>query len=95
MSEPSQSVRLTVFFRGRVQGVGFRYTTERIARAFAVTGYVRNLPDGRVEIEAEGEPAEVHGFVQEIETNMKHYIRERTIQQGPATGQFSGFSIQY
>ncbi len=95
MSKPNQPVCVTVLFRGHVQGVGFRYTTERIARGFAVTGYVRNLADGRVEVQAEGEPAEVNGFIKEIETYMKNHIHERTIQEGPATGHFSDFSIRF
>ncbi|NLX12310.1 MAG: acylphosphatase [Phycisphaerales bacterium] len=95
MAKPSQLVCVNALFRGRVQGVGFRYTTERIAHAFAVTGFVRNLPDGRVEVQAEGEPAEVHGFIEEIETRMKNNIRERTAQEGPATGQYPDFSILF
>lgn len=48
--------QLRVFFEGRVQGVGFRATTTDVARNFEVTGFVRNLNDGRVELLAEGEP---------------------------------------
>jgi acylphosphatase len=55
-----------VFYAGRVQGVGFRYRTERLARGFLVAGYVRNLPDGRVEVVAEGEEAEVRRFLSAV-----------------------------
>ena len=61
--------RLTVYFRGRVQGVGFRYTTERISRQFPVTGFVRNLQDGRVEIVAEGVEASLGEFLNAIQTS--------------------------
>jgi acylphosphatase len=46
--------RRTVFYSGLVQGVGFRYTTQRIAQQHAFAGFVRNLPDGRVQLVAEG-----------------------------------------
>ena len=52
----------TVFFSGRVQGVGFRYHTLQVAKQFDVSGYVRNLSDGRVQLETEGEEAEVNAF---------------------------------
>ena len=54
---------MQVFYEGRVQGVGFRYTARRVAAGFDVSGYVRNLPDGRVELLASGEPDEVDDFL--------------------------------
>ena len=95
MSGQDQPERMTVLFAGHVQGVGFRYTTEHLARRFAVTGYVRNLPDGRVEVLAEGQANEVRAFIQAIEADLGAYIRQRTIQQGPPTGQFDGFTIRF
>ncbi len=58
---PTASVRLRV--EGHVQGVGFRYSTLDVARQFRVTGYVMNLPDGAVELVAEGAPSEVAAFL--------------------------------
>ena len=52
-----------VFYEGRVQGVGFRYTARGVAAGFDVAGYVRNLPDGRVELVASGDDEEVDGFL--------------------------------
>lgn len=54
---------MQVFYEGRVQGVGFRYTARRVASGFDVAGYVRNLPDGRVELVASGETDEVDDFL--------------------------------
>jgi len=86
--------RLFASFSGTVQGVGFRYTTARIARGFAtVTGYVRNLPDGRVEIIAEGDAKEIDEFHEAIKHAMAGYIRDESVQYQEATGQFEGFGI--
>lgn len=71
---PSDRIQRTVHFAGLVQGVGFRYTTERIARGFAVTGFVRNLSDGRVELVAQGIPAEIDRFIGEIQRVMCGHI---------------------
>jgi acylphosphatase len=56
-------ISLQVFYEGRVQGVGFRFSVRQIAKGFEVTGWVRNLPDGRVEVLACGEPASVEQFI--------------------------------
>lgn len=95
MPEEPGHRRRTVVFGGRVQGVGFRYTTERIARGFRVTGYVRNLVDGRVEVVAEGESGELDRLIAAIEQAMAGYVRERQGRDEPATGEFSGFSVRF
>ena len=95
-SHPShRTVRRTVFFTGRVQGVGFRYMTEAIARQFAVSGFVRNLPDGRVELVAEGEPAELDRFVASVVDTMETNISQHSSVEQPATGDFDGFAIAF
>ena len=70
----------TVFFTGHVQGIGFRYTALQIAKEFEVAGFVGNLADGRVQLEAEGDAAEVADFIAAVEERMHGFIRkvERT-----------------
>jgi len=74
--------------------VGFRYTVVRTAAAFDVTGYVRNLPDGRVHLVAEGEGAELDAFFAAVEEAMGSYIRERETRRGAATGEFVRFGVR-
>lgn len=88
-------VRRTVLYSGRVQGVGFRYTTCRIARGFPISGYVRNLPDGRVEAVAEGPFAEVERFFLKVAEDMTGNIRETVVRDEPARSEFDGFSVRY
>ncbi len=85
--------RRTVFYSGTVQGVSFRYTTERTARGFDVTGFVRNLPDGRVEMVAEGTPTELDRFQQAVAEAMEGYISKADATDGTPTGQFDAFTI--
>lgn len=66
MSAAAETVRTHVIFQGRVQGVFFRATSLEIARGFAVTGFVRNLADGTVELEAQGAPDQVRGLIDAI-----------------------------
>ena len=88
-------IRHTVYFSGQVQGVGFRYTTQRIARRYTVSGYVQNLPDGRVLLIVEGEPQQVKTFVDHVARTMRDYIHEQIVEARPATGEFAeGFHVR-
>jgi acylphosphatase len=84
-----------IHFKGNVQGVGFRWTTRRAAADHAVTGYVKNLPDGRVELYVEGDPAEIDSFLEQVRRDLGQHIRGETTQTGPASGRFSGFEIRH
>ena len=95
MVDRAADVRWTVYFSGHVQGVGFRYTTQRAARGFEVTGYVRNLPDGRVELVAEGQNGEIERFIQAVETQMGGHVHERKAATSPVTGKFEGFQVRH
>jgi acylphosphatase len=86
-------MRRHVFYSGRVQGVGFRFTAQRIAQRFAVTGWVRNLPDGRVELVAEGERSEIDGFINRLAESMSDNIQSVQQHNEAETGEFSSFEI--
>ena len=91
-------VRWQVHFSGRVQGVGFRYTVVSLAARFAVAGYVKNLPDGRVLVVAEGEAREVEGLIQAVRRRMEGYIQACQIEKGVASGEFGeagSFEVRY
>ncbi len=83
-----------VRYTGRVQGVGFRYTTQRLAEGFPVSGYVRNLPGGDVELVAEGEADQVEAFLAAVARKMASYIEASTVQDEPAGG-YKGFRIRH
>ena len=89
------SQRYHILFTGRVQGVGFRYTTANIARGYNVTGYVCNLPDGRVELVAEGERRELDDFLREVRDYFHNNIRDEKLGMLPATAEFPGFAIRH
>lgn len=84
----------TVFFTGRVQGVGFRYQALQVAKGFDVSGFVMNLPDGRVQMEAEGATAEVRDFIVAVQERMEGYIRKVEQTETQRAAQFQGFSIR-
>jgi acylphosphatase len=88
-------IRKTVHFSGNVQGVGFRWTTQRIAGGYNVTGYVKNLPDGRVELVVEGESEPVDRMIEEVEQAMGRHIRNTQVDRSQASGQFSRFGIAH
>ena len=86
--------RLQVLYSGRVQGVGFRYQAKRIAAGFEVVGIVRNLADGRVEIEAEGTVDELKEFLQAVrESGLGPMIRGEAEFWSEPAGGFRGFEI--
>ncbi len=85
--------RRTVLFTGHVQGVGFRWTTVQVAQRFMVTGSVRNLPDGRVECIAEGEPREIDAFLEALREAMAGHINHEDAHQGPAQSNLPDFRI--
>ena len=83
-----------VFYSGRVQGVGFRYTVKSVANGFEVTGTIRNLPDGRVELLAEGSGDELEAFREAIrQSGMEHFIQKEDINWIEARNEFRGFEI--
>jgi acylphosphatase len=94
MKAASDERRLTAY-SGHVQGVGFRYTAHSIARRYQVGGYVRNLPNGQVELVAEGKPRELDAFLREVRERFFGHIRDERSDIQPATGEFTGFDIRH
>ena len=86
--------RMRIYYSGQVQGVGFRFTVKSLVTGFEVVGTIRNLPDGRVELMAEGEKGELEAFRAAIrESGMEHFIRNEDIEWSAASGEFRGFEI--
>ena len=86
-------VRKHVYYSGLVQGVGFRYTVRRLARDSGLTGFVKNLSDGRVEIVVEGEAATVERYLADVADAMGGYIeRAEAIDETP-TDEFDAFTV--
>ncbi len=75
-AEGGPSIRKRVLFSGRVQGVCFRATTLEISRGRNVAGFVRNLPDGRVELEAQGDAAEVAQLLADVRRSFEGNITD-------------------
>lgn len=86
--------RIKAVFSGTVQGVGFRFTTENLAKKYPVTGYVRNLTNGKVELIVEGEEDTLRAFINDVrESPLSAYIRNVATEWDDASGEFAQFSI--
>jgi acylphosphatase len=86
--------RVSNFYSGHVQGVGFRYTVKTLTAGFEVTGTVRNVDDGRVELLAEGTRHELESFLQAIrESEVGRFIKQETPVWSEAKNDFRGFEI--
>ncbi len=85
---------MEILYAGNVQGVGFRYSVKATATGYDVTGTVRNLPDGRVELIAEGEKQELEAFRQAIrEAGLDHFIRDEKVAWTEPQNKFRGFEV--
>jgi acylphosphatase len=89
------SIRRRVVYHGRVQGVGFRYTTVALARRFPVAGYVRNLSDGTVELVVQAACQPMQEFLDEIERYFESNISHVSSQDEPADEPLRGFTIRH
>ena len=93
-SDSTSSARAHVLVSGRVQGVFFRHSTQKAARSRGVAGWVRNLPDGRVEACFEGSPQSVDAMIEWCRTGPRHAdVNEVTVEWEPVQGE-SGFRVQ-
>ncbi len=88
-------VRYQVIFSGRVQGVGFRYTSDQVARRFEVTGWVKNLPNGTVQMVIEGAVDELASYLDTVAAETHGRVIDCQTELKPATGEFSKFEIRH
>ena len=87
--------RRQVVYSGHVQGVGFRYTAQSVARGYEVAGFVRNMPDGRVELVAEGPLDQLNFFLEALAKRMGSHIHNMSSDHCPAIDEFARFEIRY
>jgi acylphosphatase len=88
--------RVTILYSGHVQGIGFRYTVKTLTTGFEVTGMVRNLPDGRVELVAESVKEELEAFLQTVrDSAVGRFIRQEQAHWAEAKNEFRGFEIMH
>ena len=83
-----------VYYSGRVQGVGFRYTAHGLAAGYKVAGFVRNLRNGDVELLAEGPADQVEAFLAKLAQRMAAHIKQVQERDEPPSG-VDGFQISY
>jgi acylphosphatase len=87
--------RLHVYYSGAVQGVGFRFTAERIALSLGLKGWVKNLEDGRVEAVCEGGESAIRSFTRKIDELFKDYITDTEVSWPKPTSEFADFEIRF
>lgn len=90
-----QETRIRVVYSGRVQGVGFRWQVSQVAENFAVTGFVRNLEDGTVELLVEGYLGEVRGMIEAVDQKLKDFWVSKVEDERKGDPHHAGFSIDY
>ena len=88
-------IRKHIYYSGRVQGVGFRFSAVRVAAGYDVGGYVSNMPDGRVEVVVEGVENQIELFLADLADTMSGYVREVKEQTEPFTGSFRDFGMKF
>ena len=86
--------RAQIIYSGKVHGVGFRWTAERIANSLNLTGWVMNCLDGDVEALCEGSEKDINTFIDKVANSMSGYIRSTRVKWGDATDEFNSFNIR-
>ncbi len=87
--------QVNIYYTGRVQGIGFRFTTQRLANSLGVSGWVKNLSDGRVEIVAQAEEEALKEFLAKILECFSSYIKDTEISCLPASDEFKDFGVEF
>ncbi|MDX2200369.1 MAG: acylphosphatase [Phycisphaerae bacterium] len=95
MPRAANSIRLQVNFTGTVQGVGFRVTADHFARRYPVTGFVRNVADGTVQIEVQGDPSAVDAFLNDIRAEFGSGISNEEVRTVTVVAGEGEFAIRY
>ena len=86
-------IRRHIFFSGRGQGVGFRYTAVHLARPLELTGWAKNLLDGRVEMEVQGRPEAIERLLSQLRNQRYIMIEDVEIREIPVVGE-TGFTAK-
>ena len=84
-----------IIFAGHVQGVGFRFTAHRMASCYHLTGFVRNLSDGTVEMLAQGPAEDIEECIRDIEEALAGYVGETLIDEVPPDPRYTDFKITF
>jgi len=84
-----------IYYSGIVQGVGFRYRTQSIGRLCKVFGWVRNLPDGRVEVVAVAQKSVLEEFIERLDADMAEYIRNKDLFWEDPQGNMTDFTVRF
>lgn len=84
-----------IIFSGQVQGVGFRFTAHRIAGRHGLTGWVRNVRDGTVEMVAQGAAEDIDECIRDIEDSFRGYVTETKTDEIPPSPQYRDFKITF
>ena len=88
--------RAHVFYSGRVQGVGFRYTAENFALELGLAGWVKNLRDGRVELLCEGPKQDIERLLLRIQNSLLGpHIKKTAVRWEKASHEFSDFKVEF
>lgn len=91
----TKNKRIHIYYSGRVQGVGFRFTAQAAAVDLGLMGWVKNLPDGRTELVCEGKEEQLNKLLVKIDDEFSEYIREKNVNWMPATDEFASFAIDF
>ena len=91
----NKNQRVHVLYSGNVQGVGFRFTAERIARRMDLAGFVKNLSNGNVEVVCEGDRPSLEAFLDSLRENMTGYIRDSQVKWEQPHGDLPSFEIRF
>lgn len=91
----AKNQRVHIFYSGQVHGVGFRFTAEALAAKRGLTGFVKNLADGRVEVVCEGDVEALEDLIAAVKDRMSGYISDMDVEWEPSKREFASFEIRF